>query len=362
MTKSRTWLRYSGYFLLGAALLIIFYAIIAAVAWRSGQAERTEQAQANLVTNISRQLELAHQDVIAGNIALAERRLEELQRWSPDDPEVIALAATIDAIAATPLPTPRVIISDNGVTITPTPITTTPTATPPLLPPVATQENRTPQPAALEARLNTLQAMVDNEQWEDAIRELVAFQIDYPNYERFRTNSLLFDAYIGAGFHYTNGNRVTLGINYFEQAQKLGTLQEQALSQLYYSRTYLTGVSYFGIDWGRSVSALGEICMTLPGFQDACELLVEARVGYGDQLTIAEDHCGAMFQYAQALRSITNTDLRDKWSVAKQQCENPVPTLRSDVGTWTPTPQRSDQQGAWTPTPQPGPWTPTPER
>lgn len=353
-------MRYSGYFLLGLALLIIFYAIIAAVAWRSGQAARVAQAEAGLVTQISRQLELAHQDIAAGNHALAERRLEELQGWSPDNPEVIALAATIDALAVVPLPTPPLIISDNGTTATPTPVTPTPTDTPTLLPPVATQPNRTPQPAALEARLNQLEAMVADEQWEDAIRELVAFQIDYPNYERFRTNSLLFEAYLGAGFYYTNGNRVTLGISYFEQAEKLGSLPENALSQLYYARTYLTGVSYFGIDWGTSISAFNEICNTLPGFQDACELLVEARIGYGDQLSDTGAHCDAMSQYAQALRSVNDNDVREKWDTAKFWCENPTPTLRASEGTWTPTPPAG--QGPWTPTPRPGqgPWTPTP--
>ncbi len=355
MTKSRTWLRYSGYALLAAALLIIFYAIIAALAWRSGQATRTEQAQANLVTEISRQLELAHEDIDAGNIALAERRLEELQGWSPDDPDVLSLAATIGAMSASPLPTPLVIVAGDGTTTTATPITPTPSDTPTLLPPVATQPNRTPQPAALETRLNTLETMVTNEQWEDAIRELVAFQIDYPNYERFRTNSLLFEAYLGAGFFFTNGNRVTLGINYFEQAEKLGTLPENAISQLYYSRTYLTGVSYFGINWEVSVNALNEICTTLPGFHDACDLLVEARIGYGDQLAAANEPCSAQFQYAQALRTFNSSDLREKWNTAKWDCENPSPTA-------TPT-SDAVQEGPWTPTPQPGqgPWTPTPQ-
>ncbi len=352
MTKSRTWLRYSGYTLLGVALLIIFYAIIAAVAWRSGQEARTEQAQANLVTQIDRQLELANQDIAAGNIALAKRRLEELQGWSADDPEVIALAATLNELVATPLPTPRVVISENGVTATPTPMTPTPSATPTLLPPVPTQANRAPQPAALQARLNTLERMVANERWEDAIRELVAFQIDYPNYERFRTNSLLFDAYLGAGFYFTNGNRVTLGINYFEQAEKLGTLPEAAVGQLYYSRTYLTGVSYFGINWDVSINALGEICSTLPGFQDACELLVEARIGLGDQLSAADDPCGAMFQYAQALRTFNSNELREKWNAASYNCDNPSPTPQDAQGPWTPTPQATnDAQGPWTPTP-----------
>ena len=168
--------------------------------------------------------------------------------------------------------------------------------------------------------------MIESKRWEDAIRELVAFQIDYPNYERFRTNSMLFDAYIGAGFYFTNGNRISLGINYFEQAEKLGTLPENALGQLYYSRTYLTGVSYFGINWATAVNTLGEVCSIVPNFHDACELLVEARIGYGDQLSATGDNCGAMFQYAQALRTFNDSELRQKWNTVKFNCENPTPT------------------------------------
>ena len=326
MSSSRTWLRISGYILLGVALLIIFYAIIVALAWRSGQVARAEQGQATVIADMARQLELAQENVRDGNIALAERRLQELQAFSPADPEVVALAATIDALNVAPLPTPRFVISENGVTPSPTPVTPTPTATPTLLPPVATQPNRTPQPAALEERLAELEGMVAEERWEDASRELIAFQIDYPNYERFRTDSLLFEAYLGAGFFYTNGNRISLGISYYEQAEKLGTLPEEAISQLYYARRYLVGVSYFGIDWGTSVSALGEICNTVPGYQDACELLVEARIGYGDQLAALEENCDAMTQYALALRSVNDADVRQRWNTVKWKCENPTPT------------------------------------
>lgn len=328
----KLFLRSSGYLLAGLAFLILFYASIVFAGWWTGKNRSEEAFERELAAEVDRQLTLAQQDVDNGNLGLAGERLAYLEENAADNEAVIQLALRLEQadspiqVAAAPtreLPNPVVVISAGDVTATSTPIlpTATPaaTATPTRIPP-------TPRPERIEQQLGSIERAIESERWEEAIADLVSFQLTSPSYERFYTDSLLYEAYVGGGFAFTNSNRVTLGINYFEQAEKLGELPEEAVSQLYYSRSYLTAMSYYGIDWPRSVNRLDEICRVAPQFQNSCDLLFNARDAWGDQLADAADSCGAAEQYRLALQLGSSGDVAQKHNTTKWKCQNATPT------------------------------------
>lgn len=325
-------LRSSGIILAGLAFLILFYAAIVFAAWGIGNDEISATAEAEFSAETQRQLELAQSDLDSDNLAMAVKRLQFLEENIPNNESVIALALSVTAQAVAvdsvprQLPTPVVITSGGAATSTPTPLppTETPNETP--TPRPSPTRRATPHPEHIETQLSNIEDAIEDERWEDAIADLIAFQLESPSYERFYTDSLLFDAYLGGGFAFTNSNRVTIGINYFEQAEKLGELPEDALSQLYYSRVYLTAISYYGIDWPRSVSRLDEICTFAPGFQNACDLLFNARTAWGDQFAQSGDTCAAAEQYALALRVSSSSDVTQKLNRNEWSCDNATPT------------------------------------
>ena len=329
----RSFFRVGGYVLAAIAFLVVFYAAIVMAGLWFGSRANDERAIADFATKNARQLELAEVDIENGEFELALDRLEYLETRIPGDNSVAALAATLTANAATieptrPLPTPVIMRSgEEPVATEEIPPTPEATETPQPLPTRAPTRIATVEhPEDIKRKLVDIEESLDNERWEDAISNLIAFQLDHPDYERFYTDSLLFNAYNGAGFEFTNSNRVSLGINYFEQAEKLGELPEDAVSQLYFSRVYLAAMSFYGVDWPRSVNRLEEICSIAPLFQDSCSTLFNARVAWGDQLSIAEEHCLALEQYTLALRVGTSRDVSQKMSTAEWKCRSATPT------------------------------------
>ncbi len=328
-------LRYSGYLMLITAFLILFFATIIFVAYRQGTNQANAEATTVFERDTSRQLELVQTNIAEGNLEYAAERLDWLQQRIPDDETFINLQASVTALSVTPmlpqvtrsLPTPQIVSIGGIATHTPTPVTTSQlTPSPTSVRRQATEPTSIPTPENIHATLRKVENAIDDSKWEDAISELISFQLAHPDYERFYTDSLLFSAYVGAGFQYTNSNRVTIGINYFEEAEKLGELPEDAVSQLYFSRSFLTARAYYGINWPLSIQRLSEICTLAPLFQDSCDLLFNAYVAYGDQLAEADQSCPAIEQYQLALRHGRSPNLADKIKQADWKCENATPT------------------------------------
>lgn len=323
MRKRSTALRIVGYTLVAFALLIAFYALIAFFAWQSGQAERAQRTETELRSAVERQFDLAAADVAAGNPDLAAQRINYLATLVPTDPRLLPLQATVAAQRAQ---------SVGGAAAS-----ATPTATATATPPTASGDNPTATPPADPAPIVTLdsdpavalaeiEAAIAAERWEDAIADLVAFQLAYPAYERYTTDTLLQEAYIGAGFYYTNRDRVSLGVTYFEQALKLGPIPDTARGQLNFSRAYLNALAYYGINWSIAIANLEQICPFAPQFQDSCARLVQARIAYGNQLMAAEQYCPAETQFAAALRVAESAEATSRLNAARGACASATPT------------------------------------
>lgn len=310
MNRPKSSLRLVGVILLALFALVVFYGTVAYVAWQSGQIDRSRAGQEALNAEIARNIELARSDLQAGNLALAERRIDWLLQQNVDDPTALALQATLQA---------------RRFVVTPAPVTTrsTPTPAPTILPPTAA-------PADPAARLNALRRLVESGRYEDAIVQIPAFQLEYPAFERYLTDQLLFDAYIKAGFQLTNGNQIARGIAYFDQAAQLGPLPEEARSQQYYARVYLNAIVYQGINWNVAIPNLIELCQFAPLYQDSCRLLYEARLQYGDALLAGGDACAAVQQFQSAQQYSLNADVNRRLSAAREQCAAATPTPTAD--------------------------------
>lgn len=314
--------------------LLIFYATIVYVGWQSGQNERMRQAETRLQDDIARQVELAGQDIAARRFDLATSRLDWVLAQDPANAAALALqdanrSALAGAGANTPTPT----------------ATPRPTATPQPTP-VGDLSSEIDDPGR---RLVLLQRQIDAGEWERAIRGLVEFQLAYPDYERYVTDGMLFEAYIARGIELTDGDRIELGMAYFDEAQKLGPLPQSVLDRQVWAAMYRNAIAYYALDWPIAISYLEDLCFVAPFFHDACARLTEAYVLYGDQLAAVGEWCPAAEQYGDAQRYRSATELNDKLRTARDGCAQATPTP-----TPTPTPEVTESADSpLTPTPSP---------
>lgn len=309
-------LKIFGYILIGLALLFVFYAGVAFIAINDGNNARKENAIQELNDQAKQQLELVRQDLLAGNYDLAERRLQFVLEVDPSHVEARELLLTIPNAV---LPTVVAVSPTEAIEINTTPETVESLATP--------SPTATIRPIGnASTRLQEIETLIEAAQWDETVNALVAFQLDFPGYERPATDLMLFDAYIEAGYFHTNRSGIAIGITYFEQAQKLGTLPEQAAGQLRYAKMYQDAVAYYGVNWAVSIQNFQQICTYAPFYQDSCDQLYEAYVAYGDAFYNSKDFCSAAIQYSQALTLQSSSRIRDRYNSANGACQTPTAT------------------------------------
>ena len=316
MTGRNRLLRLSGFFLISLALLLGLYTFIAYLAWESGESMRVERIEAERASALETQVAHAQEEVEAGNYRLALRRLEWVLDREPGYAAAVALRQEAErALVERSAPTPTA------------PPTGSPTAT---LVPTGVTPTPDPDGAPLQA-FRTLPALVRAEAWQEAIPALIEFQSEYPEYKRRETDSFLYEAYIGRGLELLYGERVELGLYYLARAETLGDLPQGVLDQRQWAELYLSGMAYFGVNWGVAVSNFRDLCLAAPFYQDSCDRLRTALIAYADQNAFAQDWCRAESLYAEAYRLEAGGGLGERLDQAREACQNATPTATAPL-------------------------------
>lgn len=304
--RPRLVVRILGLLMIITAVLIVWYAIVGYIGYQQGQELLQEKRVNTLTTQIDTQLGLARQNINDGQYNLARTRLDWVLEHAPNNPDATTLLAEIDT-RLNIKPTTEI-----KETATPTPVPL-PTSTPGLIGDPGDE-------------LTRIQQIVKNENWENAIKALIAFQFQYPNYERATTDKLLYDAYIARGLEIVEGEQVELGLAYFSEAEKLGDLPQEALDYQLWAELYMAGIAYYGVNWDIAAFNFRELCLSAPFFQDACSLLQQSLINQGGQFAFGLDWCPAEFYYQEAASYGSDSILNNKLGEARVQCANATPT------------------------------------
>lgn len=308
---SRRVARLVGIGLIVLAVVMAWLLLVGYLGYQSGQTQLTTRQQTELSANLERQRELAAENISQGNYALALRRLEWVLVRDPQNQEALRLQAeAAQALAAQSQPA-----------ITPA------TATPP-------QPTPTPEPSPTpgeisspETELQRLRRLSVNKEWAEAVTDLVAFQQQFPSYEREETDRLLFDAYVGYSLNLFESNHSERGLYYLVQAQKLGDLPQALLEYQTWAKLYTQGISYYGVNWDAAAYYFRDLCRAAPFYGDACTKLLTILIARGDQYAYLEDWCPAQQWYEEASQQSSNGELAGKLETARNGCltATPVP-------------------------------------
>jgi tetratricopeptide (TPR) repeat protein len=301
-------------------LLVLFsvfaatYLVVGYFALESGRELRIEQETTARADEIAHQIELARTNQAEGSDNLALTRLEWVLAQDPGNEEALTLRQQLLEAEAQPTEPPPTAAVEQ-----------TPNATG-----VADDSEAGTQLAAILR-------LVAAEDWEAALSQLLAFQHNFPDYERGETDQLLYDAYLNLGLSYINTEKIEIGLNYFAQAERLGNLPQEARDYRSWADLYFQAVAYSGVNWDVAAGYWRDLCSVAPFFQDSCDRYDQALVGYGDQFAFNLDWCPAVDAYQVAWNRRPSELLDSKIAQAIQGCASatavPITNTNSISGT-----------------------------
>jgi tetratricopeptide (TPR) repeat protein len=271
----RGWLRAA---LVGALILLGVGAISGFLGYQSGIGARTSAAATLTSRQAEEQVKLAGDDMTNKRYDLAVQRYEYVMKINPNYPGLIdRLTAAKLAMNATATPT----------------VVPTPTVTP------------TPDRRNVEQLFQQGNEALRNSKWDDAIDALLKLRKTDPKYNAVQVDGLLFMALRNRGKAKILKADLEGGIYDLKQAEQFGPLDAEAQSLDTWAGLYLTGASFWEIDWKQAVYYFSQVGPAMPGLMDGSKMTAaqryrEALIKYADQLA-EKDECQALEMYTTAL-------------------------------------------------------------
>lgn len=285
---------------IGVLLLILIAAGSVYAGYQSGINQRTSAESVQIAQQVQEQFELGVQDMEARRFDLARQRFEYVIQYDPSYPGVTEKLA-------------EVLLSMNS-TATPT-VAPTPTITP------------TPDTRGVDELYNQAQEHLSNSEWTLAIDTLLALRKADPNFQPVWVDGGLYVAYINRGRDkILRDGDLEGGIYDLTQAEQIGPLDADSKSYLTWARLYITGATFWELDWAQTVYYFAQIAPALPNLRDgsgwtATERLRLAYAGYGDFLAENGESCAAVEQFDLSLEMGTDPLVEEARNTAAEACD-----------------------------------------
>jgi tetratricopeptide (TPR) repeat protein len=329
-SRLRRWL-----VVLSLVVLLTSAGLSALAGYYSGIDMRTSLESTQVSQAVSEQFELGTQDLQAGRYEMAKSRFEYVIRYNPGYPEVTEKLAEVLLLLNT--------------TATPTAVPT-PTLTP------------TVDLRGAEELFAQAQVMLSEQRWGEAIDTLLKLRKDEPAYQAVEVDSMLYVALRNRGVHRILNEADLEGGTYdLALAERFGPLDVEANNMRTWADLYVTGASFWGLDWSQAAYFFGQLLQVAPNLRDSSNLTAVERfrlaaIKYGDALAQEKMWCEAQAQYEAAFNYGADSSVEPTATWVTNECadagdeeeEKPEETQPPAGETPTPTPE-----GEVTPTPEP---------
>lgn len=345
--KKKFFERRSGWIItaVGLVLVILILAAVAGVA--RGIADRVSLAENQAAPRIQSQLDGARLDIDEGRYEVALSRLnwilEEMADFLSEEElaEVGEIySQTLMLIAQIGTPTPRP---------TPTPIEPVNTPTPDLR-------------GAQELYDNARQFM-DDRAWSDVILTLAALRQKDITFRTVQVDGMLYIALRNRGLEkiLAEGS-LEPGLYDLSLAERFAPLDSRAEGIRTWTRLYLTGASFWEINWAQVVFYFEQVYPHVPNLRDGTFMTATDRyrlgaIEYANELAALGDYCLAQEYFEKALAISSNPEIQPTAQWVGEACAagedtpppsppeevQPTPTPRTGLGpTPTPTPTQTE--------------------
>jgi len=293
--------------------------------YSSGIGVRKSAERSLLSQQAGEQFTLALVDIQFGRYETAKQRLEFVINTDPNYPGASAKLTELLVLSSIPTPTPA------------------PTAT------------STPDFSGAESAYQRAQQLILAQDWPGSLTALDTIRKLDPTYKTAQVDGMYYFALRNNGYDLiTKQGNLEGGIYFLTLAERFGPLDNTAKGLREGARMYITGASFWELDWSQAVEYFSQVSAGWPSLWDgtmsASQRYYFASMRYGDELYKRLEFCGANEQYtnAAAFGALENASAHNAQD-AFLQCYPATPTLEptatlelappaTDLPTDTPTP------------------------
>jgi tetratricopeptide (TPR) repeat protein len=266
--------------LIGIIALVLIGLLSAYAGYASGISERKAAEVALTTEKAKEQFDLAVQDINEGQYQRARQRLEYVAQLDPNYPDLTnRLAEVLARINATATPTP--------------------VPTPTIAPTVDTR--------GVEGMFSQGQQLVANGDWTGAIETLLTLRKTDPSYQAVPIDGLLFIALRNRGLEkIAKQADLEGGLYDLTLASRFGPLDTEAQGYITWVSLYITGASFWDLDWAKVIEYFSQVGPALPGLSDRSGMTARERYrlalkNYGMMLVAQGDPCAGAEQFQISL-------------------------------------------------------------
>jgi tetratricopeptide (TPR) repeat protein len=303
--------------LLGLMALGIIALLSAFSGYQSGISLRKAAQSTQVAQSAQEQYELGIQDMSQGAYDRARQRFEYIIKLDPGYPGAVEKLSEVLMYLNT-------------------------TATPTLEPTSTVQA--TPDLRGVQELFDQAQQYLATKDWGNAIDTLLTLRKTDANFKPIDVDGMLFLALRSRGASKILNADLEGGIYDLTLAQRFGPLDAEAAGLLSWASLYITGASFWEIDWGQAAYYFGQVAPYAPNLHDGSGLTASERywtslVNYANQLIDQKKFCQAQAQLEIALSIRDDSKVRQVWEAAAQHCSGGQnPQGPGEKPTDTPTP------------------------
>jgi len=284
---------------------------------QEGQKLRNQEQYKVVLEIATTQFQLGVRELEEGRLANARKRFEYVIKIMPDFPG--AQEKLTEVLIA------------QSIVNTPTPLSI-PTLTP------------TPDFRGEQELFDQAWQFILNQDWDNAIYTL----------DLLRDKNLQFQPVEVDGMYYISlrnrGVRRILqegslepGMYDLALSERFAPLDNDADGYRVWARYYLTGASYWGIDWSQVVSIFAQIYPSFPNFRDSSGMTAQERyrVGllkWGDALALQEEYCLAQEKYEMSFMMLVDESVAPAATAIFEACQKSKEEQETEAPPVTATP------------------------
>ena len=321
---------------LGVLVFVLLLAAGVFFGYRNGVQRRMANEKAILMEQIAVQLEWTYKDMDAGRYENAKARLEYIIDKYPGFPGIADLMAQVIGKMNEP----------------------TPTATQVVIATIEPGVTATPDFRGEEEKFAQLTQHIANQEWDLAVQTVQSLKESNYDYRTIEVDGLYFIALRNRGIQRIWAGELEQGMYDLTIAAELGALDSQAAGAESWATTYLTGASYWDVNWPGAVEIFAQLYAQMPYFSDSTGMTTAERYRValyrlGDMFAEQGDFCTASSYYNQSLSVGLNLDIQVTASAYAEACANPVTTPEPPEEQLTPTPPEPTESPEPTGNPEP---------
>lgn len=262
---------------------------------------------------VTEQYQYALVDIEFGRYESARQRLEFIISKDPSFPGASEKLTEVLVLSTIPTPVP-------SATITPT-----------------------PDFSGAESAYARAQQLIQAQDWPAALGALDTIRKLDPTYKTAQVDGMYYFALRNYGVDLiTKQGNLEGGIYQLTLAERFGPLDRSSEGLREGARLYITGASFWELDWAQTITYFSQVGLGWPSLWDgtmtAQERYFQALIMYGDELFDKQQYCDAYAQYQTALTLGTLPEQSaNRYLKSQLECYPATPTVTVTATTEVPT-------------------------